>query len=155
MVVGFPNFCKFDSNDEWVASCGSTRCIQNHNIRKNSMFPSFCRDMNWLDFLDVLECYHSGRVAICQFCKRCYECRRFKRLCGEAWGITLNRWRSYARSYVVAVRFNFLNQKYPKTLPMTVDILNRFIVDVDEEKLYKEKEENILYKKIKIFKEGW
>ena len=111
------------------------------------MLPSSCYDMNRLDFLDVLDCYRRQRVAACRFCKRCDECRNFKRLSAEAWDITPNSWRN-VRSYVVAVRFNSMNQKYPKTLPMTVDILNRFIINVDEEKLYKEKEQNILYEKI-------
>ena len=58
MVVGFPQFLKLDSNDEWVESCGSTKCSQNHNIRKNkAMLPWSCLDMNWLGFLDVLDCY--------------------------------------------------------------------------------------------------
>ena len=103
--------------------------------------------MNWLDFLDVLDCYRQQRVAACRFCKRCDECRNFKRLCAKAWGITLNSWK-YVRSYVVAVRFNSMNQKYPKTLPMMVDILNKIIINVDGEKLYKEKEQKILYEKI-------
>ena len=126
----------------------STKCSQNHNIRKNTvMLPSSCYDMNWLDFLDVLDCYRRQRVAACRFCKRCDECRNFKRLCTKVWGITLNSWQ-YVRSYVVAVRFNSMNQKYPKTLPMTVDILNKVIINVDGEKLYKEKEQKILYEKI-------
>ena len=130
-----------DGNDQWVESCGSTKCSQNHNIRRSpTKLPSICMDMNWIDFLDVLDCYRRERVAICKFCKSCPECREFKRLCAEAWGITLNSWRSLARSYVVAVRFNYLNQKYTKTLPMTVDILNRVIISVDEEKHYIEKE---------------
>ena len=126
MVVGFPKFWKLDCNDEWVGNCGTTKCSQNHNIRKNSiMLPSSCMDMNWLNFHDVLDCYRRQRVATCRFCKRCDECPNFKRLCGEAWGINLDSWRSKARSYVVAVRFNSKKQKYPKMLPMTVDILNR------------------------------
>ena len=149
MVVGFPNFCKLDGNDMWVESCGSTQCSQNHNIRKNAtMLPSSCSDMNWLDFLDVLDCYRQERVAVCNFCKNYNECHKFKRLCAEAWGITLNSWRKMARSYVVAVRFNCLNQKYPKMLPMTVDIYYRKIISVDEEKLLIQKEQEILYGKI-------
>ena len=148
MVVGFPNFCKLDGNDMWVESCGSTQCSQNHNIRKNAtMLPSSCSDMNWLDFLDVLDCYRQERVAVCNFCKNCNECHKFKWLCAEAWGIALNSWRKMARSYV-AVRLNCLNQKYPKMLPMTVDILNRIIISVEEEKLYIQKEQEILYDKI-------
>ena len=67
---GFPKFCKLDGNDQWVESCGSTKCSQNHNIRRSpTMLPSTCMDMNWLDFLDVLDCYRRERVAICKFCK--------------------------------------------------------------------------------------
>ena len=105
--------------------------------------------MNWLDFLDVLDCYRQQRVAACRFYKRCDECRNFKRLCAKAWGITLNSWQ-YVRSYVVAVRFNSMNQKYLKTLPMMVDILNKIIINVDGEKLYKEKEQKFFMKKLLI-----
>ena len=69
-------------------------------------------------------------------------------LCAEAETITLNSWRQRCKSFVVAVRFSSLNQKYPKTLPMTVDILNTVIINDDEEKLYKEKEQKIIYEKI-------
>ena len=142
MVVGFPNFWKLDSNDEWVESCGSIQCSQNHNIRKNAiMFPPTCMDTNWLDFLDIIDCLRQERVAVCNFCKNCHKCRRFKRLCARASGITLNSWRKKARSYFIVVRFNCLNQKYPKTLPMTVDIYYRKIISVDEEKLYIQKEQ--------------
>ena len=49
-----------------------------------------------------------------------------------------------------------MNQKYPKTLPMTVDILNKVIINVDGEKLYKEKEQKILYEKIiNKYKRWW
>ena len=148
MVVGFCNFCKLDGNDVWEESCESTQCSQNHNIRKNTtMLPSSCSDMNWPDFLGILDCYHQERVAVCNFCKNCNECHKFKWLCAEAWGIALNSWRKMARSYV-AVRLNCLNQKYPKMLPMTVDILNRIIISVEEEKLYIQKEQEILYDKI-------
>ena len=149
MFVVSPNFWKLDRNDEWVRSCGSTECSQNHNIGRNAvMFPSTCMDMNWPDFLDVLDCYRLQRVAACQFCKKCSDCRRFKLLCAEAETITLNSWQQRCKSFVVAVRFSSLNQKHPKTLPMTVDILNTVIINDDEEKLYKEKEQKILYEKI-------
>ena len=149
MVVGSPNFWKLDSNDRWVGSCGSTECSQNHSIRRNTaILPSTCMDMNWLDFLDALDCFQLQRVAACQFCKKCSDCRRFKLLCAEAETITLNSWRQRCKSFVVAVRSNSLNQKYPKMLPMTVDTLNRVIINDDEEKLYKEKKQKNFYEKI-------
>ena len=147
MVIRFPQFFKLDSNDEWVESCGSTKCFQNHNIIKNvAMLPWSCHDMNWLDFLDVLDCYRQQRVAACRFCKRCGECRRFKLLYAEAWGITLNSWRKVG-SYMVAVRFNSMNRNY-RQLPMSCDILNRQYINDDEMNIYKEKEQKILYEKI-------
>ena len=147
MVIGFPQFFKLDSNDEWVESCGSTKCFQNHNIRKNvAMLPWSCHDMNWLHFLDVLDCYQCQRVAACQFCKRCGECRQFKLLCAEAWRSTLNSWHNMGL-YVVAVRFNSMNRNY-QSLQMTCDILNRPFINDDEMKLYKEKEQQIFYEKI-------
>ena len=154
MVVVFPNFCKLDCNEEWVDSCRSTKCSQNHNIRKNAaMLPWSCHDMNWLDFLDVLDCYRRQRVAACRFCKKCSDCHHFKRLCAEAWGITLNSWQNVG-SYVVAVRFITMNRNY-RPLPMTCDILNRQYISDDEEKLYKEKEQKILYEKIIIKYKRW
>ena len=155
MVVSFPNFCKLNCNDEWVESCGSTKCSQNHNIRKNAaMLLWSCYDMNWLDFLDVLDCYRRQRVAACRFCKRWNDCRHFKLLCVEAWVITLNSWRNVG-SYVVAVRFNTMNRNY-RPLPMACDILNRQYISDDEEKLYKEKEQKILYEKIiSKYKRWW
>ena len=78
------------------------------------------------------------------------NCRHFKRLCAEALGsITLNSWRN-VNSYVVAVRFNSKNWKYP-LLPMTVDILNRRIIDNDEKEEILEKEK-ILTNIINVFK---
>ena len=147
MVIGFPHFCKLDSNDEWVDSCGSTKCSQNHNIRKNASLLSWsCHDMNWLDFLDILDCYRCQHIAECRFCKRCGECHQFKLLCAEAWGITLSSWRNMG-SYVVAVRFNSMNRNY-RRLPLTCDILNKQFINNDEIKLYKEKEQKIFYEKI-------
>ena len=144
MAIGFPQFFKLDSNDEWVESCGSTKCSQNHNISKKvAMLPWSCHDMNWLDFLDVLDCYWRQHLAACQFCKRCGECRQFKLLCAEAWGRTLNSWHNVG-SYVVAVCFNSMNRKY-QPLQMTSDILNRPFINDDEMKLYKEKEQKMLY----------
>ena len=71
-------------------------------------------------------------------------------LCAEAWSsITLNSWRN-VNSYVVAVRFNTKNWKYPP-LPMTVDILNRRFVDNDEKEEILEKEK-ILTNIINVFR---
>ena len=139
MVILFLEFWKIDSNDEWVESCGSTQCSQNHNIRKNAaMLPWTAMDLNWLDFLDVIDCYRRERVAQCAFCKTCKKCRHFKLLCAEAETVTLNSWRNI-NSFVVPVRFNCKNYKYPKTLPMTVDILNRRLINKDEKILIKKK----------------
>ena len=115
-------------------------CRQNHNLRKNAaMLPWSAMDMNCCDFLEALDCYRRERESACQFCRRCKTCRHFKRLCAEAWGITLNSWRN-VNSYVVVVRFNTKKWEYPP-LPMTVDISNRRFVDNDgkEEILEKEK----------------
>ena len=112
------------------------------------MLPWTAMDLNWLDFLDVIDCYHRERVAQCSFCKKCKKCRRFKLLYVQAETITLNRWRNHCNSFVVAVRFNCCNYKYLKTLPMTVDILKRRIVNADEKNLIKKKEEEILFNKI-------
>ena len=148
MVILFLEFLELDLNDEWVESCGSTRCSENHNIRKNvAMLLWTAMDLNWVDFLDVIDCYRRERVAQCGFCKKCKKCRRFKLLCTEAETITLNSWYNM-NSFVVAVTFNCKNYKYSKTLPMTVDILNRRLINVDKKNLIKKKEEEILFNKI-------
>ena len=67
----------------------------------------------------------------------------------RARGITLNSWCN-VNSYVVAVRFNTKNWKYPP-LPMTVDILNRRFVDNDEKEEILEKEK-ILTNIINVFR---
>ena len=78
---------------------------------------------------------------------------RFKLLCTEAWGITLNSWQNVG-SYVVAVRFNTMNRNY-RLLLMTCDYLNRQYISDDEEKLHKEKEQKILYEKISNKYKKW
>ena len=152
MVSKFPEFMKLGSNDEWFDDCDSLCCHQNHNLRKNaSLLPWSTMDMNWCDFLECLDCYRQERESACQFCTRCENCHHFKRVCAEAWGsITLNNWRK-SNSYVVAVRFNTKNWKYPP-LPMTVDILNRRFIEDDEKKKILEKEEKILTNIINVFK---
>ena len=142
---------KLDCHNEWLEDCGSMCCRENHNLRKNAaMLPWSFMDMNWCDFLEALDCYRHERESTSQFCTRCKNCRHFKRLCAEALGsITLNSWRN-VNSYVVAVRFNSKNWKYP-LLPMTVDILNRRIIDNDEKEEILEKEK-ILTNIINVFK---
>ena len=103
-------------------------------------------DMNWLDFLDVIDCYRRKRVAQCSFCKKCKQCRQFKLLCAKAKTITLNSWDNVG-SFVVAVRFNFKNYAYPM-LCMNVDILNRRIISSAERQVYKNKEHEILFEKV-------
>ena len=150
MVSKFPEFMKLDCHDEWLEDGGSLCCHQNHNLRKNAaMLPWSAMDMNWCNFLEALDCYHRERESAFQVCTRCKNCRCFKRLCAEAWGITLNSWRN-VNSYVVVARFNTKNWKY-SPLPMTVDILNRRFVNNDgkEEILEKQK---ILTNIINIFR---
>ena len=149
MVSKLPEFWKLDCNDEWLEDCSSLRCCQNHNLRKNSvMLPCSVVDMNWCEALD---CYRLERESACQFCTKCKHCLRFKRLFAEALGsITLNSWRNI-NSYVVAVRFNTNNWKYPP-LPMAVNILRRRIINNDEKNKILEKEENILNNIINILK---
>ena len=140
MVSKFPEFMKLDCHDKWLEDCGSLRCCQNHNLRKNAtMLPWSTMDMNWCDFFEALDCQRRERESTCQFCTRCKNCRHFKWLCAEAWGsITLNSWRN-VNSYVVVVRFNTKNWKYPP-LPMTVDILNRcFVNNAEKIKFQKKK----------------
>ena len=142
MVSEFPEFSKLDSNDEWVESCGSRSCCHMHNISKNAaMRPWTSMDMNWCDFLDVIDCYHMEREALCGFCKKCKKCRKFKLLCAEAETITLNNWRE-KDSFVVVVTFNSCNPWYLKTLPMTVDILHRRFINNDEKNYFRKRKRN-------------
>ena len=147
MVCQFPNFCKLDSNGKWVGNCGSSECSEKHNIRKNAvLLPQSHMDMNWLDFLDVFDCYRRQRIAACRICKRCWMCRLFKNLRAEAWGITLNSWHN-VNSFVTAVRFDNADRDYP-IFPMTVTFINRRTISEEEKKIYKGKEQKILYEKI-------
>ena len=115
------------------------------------MLPWSAMDMDWCDFLEVLDCYRRERETVCGFCTKCKNCHHFKLLCAEAWGsITMNSWRN-VNSYVVAVRLNTKNWKYPP-LPMTVTILNRRLVNNDEKKEILEKEEKNLTNIINVFR---
>ena len=151
MVSKFPEFMKFDCHNEWLKGCSSLCCLKNLNLRKNAaMLPWRAMDMNECDFLEALECYRHECESTCQFCTRCKNCRCFKLLCAEAWGsITLNSWHN-VNSYMIVVRFNTKNWKYP-TLPITVDILNRRFVDNDQKEEILEKEK-ILTNIINVFK---
>ena len=135
-----------DGHEEWVENCGNRSCSHNHNIRKNAaMLPWTAMDMNWCDFLEVIDCYCCEHKALCSFCEKC---RKFKLLCPEAETITLNSWSDRCDSFVVAVRFNSMTRKYLKTLPITVGIINRRRVDADENKTILEKEKIIIAENI-------
>ena len=96
IVPKFPEFCKLDGYEEWVENCGNRSCSHNHNIRKNAtMLPWTTMDMNWCDFMEIIDCYCCERKALCSFCEKCKKCRKFKLLCTEAETITLNSWRDH------------------------------------------------------------
>ena len=141
---------KLNCHDGWLEDCSSLCCLKNYNLRKNaSMLPWSAMDMSCYDFLEALDWYRRERKSTCQSCSRCKNCCCFKLLCAEAWSITLNSWRN-VNSYVVVVRFNTKNWKYP-LLPMTVHILNRRFVNNDEKEEILEKEK-ILTNIINVFR---
>ena len=135
--------CGLDSNDKWIDECGSICCFKKHNIRVNKAltYPGII-DMNYVEFQQVFDCYLNHRRTACNFCKKCFDCKRFKLLCGEYFNITLLSNRKFD-IYVTAVRFNARNWKYPKTQAMTLDILNSHIIDDSFQLKIKKGEEKI------------
>ena len=117
-------FCGLDSNDKWIDDCGSICCLKKHNIRVNKVmtYPG-SMDMNYVEFQQVFNCYLNQRRADCNFCKKCFDCKRFKLLCSEYITLTQLSNRKFG-IYVTAVRFNARNWKYSKTQAMTLEILN-------------------------------
>ena len=85
-------------------------------------------DMNYVEFQQVFICYLNERKKVCDFCKKYFDCKRFKLLCGEYSTIT-ELSRRDLMIYVTAVRFNARNLRYPKVQAMTLDILNSRPVD--------------------------
>ena len=74
-------FCNLDSNDTYLDYCGSICCSQNHHIRMSSVFfPHGEMDMNFADFRNVFKCYLMERKSICNFCKECFNRKRFNEL---------------------------------------------------------------------------
>ena len=85
-------------------------------------------DMNYVEFQQVFNCYLNQRRTGCNFCKNCFNCKRFKLLCSEYFTLTQLSNRKFG-IYVTAGRFNVHNWKYPKTQAMTFDILNSRQID--------------------------
>ena len=99
-------------------------------------------DMNYDELQQVFDCYLNERKTICNFCKKCFNCKRFKLLCGEYYTITELSNRKFG-IFVTAVRFNARNWKYPKTQAMTLDILNSRQIDNSLILLIKKGEEQL------------
>ena len=85
-------------------------------------------DMNYVEFQQVFNCYLNERKTVCDFCKKCFDCKRFKLLCGEYYTITELSNRKFD-IFVTAVRFNAHSWMYPKMQAMTLDILNSRKID--------------------------
>ena len=136
-------FCGLDSNDKWIDDCGSICCLKKHNIRVNKVmtYPG-SMDMNYVEFQQVFNCYLNQRRTDCNFCKKCFDCKRFKLLCSEYFTLTQLSNRKFG-IYVTAVRFNARNWKYPKTQAMTLDILNSRQIDDSFILLIKKSEEQL------------
>ena len=88
--------------------------------------------MNFADFRNVFKCYLMEMKSICNFCKGCFDCKRFNELkCKYKYLLRRNRSKKpfYDNIYITAIRFNSKNVKY-KTHCMTVDILRiRYILN--------------------------
>ena len=135
-------FCGLDSNDKWIDDCGSICCLLKHNIRVKVMTYPGTMDMNYVEFQQLFDCYLNERKRICDFCKKCFNCKRFKLLRGEYYTITELSNRKFG-IFVTAVRFNARNWKYPKTQAMTLDILNSRQIDDSFILLIKKGEEQL------------
>ena len=103
-------FCNLDLNDKYLEFCGSICFSQNHHIRMNSVFfPREEMDMNFADFRNAVNCYLQERKLICNFCQKCFDCKRFNNLKSE-YEYFLRRNRSkklfHNNIYITTVRFN-------------------------------------------------
>lgn len=119
-------FPKIDENH-----CMNLACHQNHKIRKNGKKLGMYRsDMSYIESFEVFKCQLRERKQSCNFCKKCFDCRRFKILCYDWYGIVTNSNRKYG-IHCSAMRFCQRNLRYRKTECMTVDFLNSGVVDKD------------------------
>ena len=64
----------------------------------------------------------------CNFCKKCFDCKRFKLLYSEYFTLTQLSNRKFG-IYVTTVRFNARNWKYAKAEAITFGILNSRQID--------------------------
>ena len=136
-------FCGLDSNDKWNNDGGSIYCLKKHNIRVNKVmaYPG-SMDKNYVEFQQVFNCYLNQRRIDCNFCKKYFDCKRFKLLCSEYFTLTQLSNRKFG-IYVTTVRFNARNWKYPETQEMTLDILNSRQIDDSFLLLIKKGEEQL------------
>ena len=82
-------FNVLDSNDSWSNHCMSLVCSKNHTLRKN-LLSMYAADMDYVEFFNVFNCQLQERKLKCQFCKKCFHCKRFRQLCYEWFGIPKN-----------------------------------------------------------------
>ena len=144
MPFGLLEFPGIDSNDKYIADCSAEGCTKKHNILKNDMLLSGDQVMNWLDFLDVLECYENA--AECGVCTKCSWCKYyFKTLLAEAWGLTWNSWRTMYGQIFTAVVFNPHDEAYRRR-PMTVTPRSRQRVSEAERQKIEGKEQKTLFR---------
>ena len=72
-------------------------------------FPRGEMDMNFADFRNAVNCYLQERKLICNFCQKCFDCKRFNNLKSE-YEYFLRRNRSkklfHNNIYITTVRFN-------------------------------------------------
>ena len=100
--------------------------------------------MDYVEFFNVFNYQLEERKSKCQFCKKCFDCRRFRQLWYEWNGIVENSKRKQGIDCTV-VRFCQRSLQYPKTECMTLDFFNSGNVD---EKLinFVEEKEKFLFK---------
>ena len=82
--------------------------------------------MDYVEFFNVFNCQLQDRKLKCQFCKKCFDCRRFRQLCYEWFGIVKNSRRKDG-IYCTVVRFCQRNLRYQKTQCMTLDFFKKWI----------------------------
>ena len=120
-------------------------CSKNHTLRKNhDLLSMYTADMDYVEFFNVFNYQLEERKSKCQFCKKCFDCRRFQQLWYEWNGIVENSKRKQGIDCTV-VKFCQRNLQYPKTECMTLDFFNSGNVD---EKLinFVEEKEKFLFK---------
>ena len=74
-------FKQIDENDTIENNCCSLDCDESHLVRKNCKLGAYTCDMPYVQFFGVFHSQLRERQKRWNFCKICFDSRRFKILC--------------------------------------------------------------------------